>query len=111
MAAAALPTSAPADTAVADRLAAVELALHRLTTTINSKLASPTETLTVAQAAKRVKKCDKTVRGWIKLGVLSERRAGLGKGAAHLVLADELEVLITDGEDACRRYRERMGRD
>lgn len=110
MTVAAAPASAPADAAVAERLAAVELALHRLSTLIASKLATPVETLTVAQAAKRVKKCTKTVRGWILMGVLSERRSGRGKGSAHLVLADELDVLITDGEHALKRYRERLGR-
>lgn len=106
-----VPTAQPpTDASTDDRLAAVELALHRLTVVINSRIAPPVELLTTAEAAKRAKVCGKTIRTWIKLGLLSERRGGRGKGAEHRVLADELDVLITDGEDAVRRFRERMGR-
>lgn len=95
--------------AVRERTEPLERHVHQLAVAVNSKLAVPTDTLTTAQAAKRAKVCTKTVLKWIALGILSDRRAGIGKGA-HLILADELEVFITDGEDAARRYRERMGR-
>ena len=95
---------------VAEAVAPLEAKVHRLTAVVNAKLATPVETLTVKQAAARVKKCPTTVRNWIKLGILSERRGGRGKGADHLVLADELDVFITDGPEAVKRYRERLGR-
>ena len=94
---------------VAEAVAPLESRIERLAVVLNSKLATPAETLTTEQAAERAKVCGKTVRKWVALGYLSDRRAGLGKGA-HLILADELDVMIADGPDAARRFRDRMGR-
>ncbi len=103
-------TASPPTDPVAAELRELRLAVHRLAAVVNSRLAPPVDLLTVKEAAARVKKCPKTIRKWIALGILTERRAGTGKGAEHRILADELDVLLADGEDACRRYRVSMGR-
>jgi len=76
---------------------------------IVAEAVAPLESRIERLAADRAKVCTKTLRKWVALGYLSDRRAGLGKGA-HLILADELDVMIADGPDAARRFRDRMGR-
>ena len=95
--------------AVRERAEPLERQVHQLAVVVNSKLAEPVNLLTTAEAAKRARVSTKTLLKWISLGYLSDRRAGLGTGA-HRVMADEIDVMITDGPDAARRYRERMGR-
>lgn len=85
--------------------------IQRMACVLNAKVASPVTLLTTREAAERARRCEKTVRGWIHLGYLTDRRGGGGKGAGHLVMLDELEVLLSDGPEAARRYRTRMGRD
>lgn len=101
---------ATAEPTLAAEVRAMRLELHRLTTVVSSRLAAPVDLLTTAEAATRARTCTKTILKKIAMGVLTDRRVGTGRGA-HRIMADELDVMIADGEDAVRRYRSRMGRD
>jgi len=95
---------------LAEELKELKEVIRRLDATVRSKIAAPIASLSTAEAA-RVLGCSVvTVRRYLDRGVFTDVRAGRRSGSPWRVLADELDMLRLEGEEALAKFREAMGR-
>lgn len=106
-------TAAPPDPvlALAERVEELAAVVHRLTTTIQSRLAPPVDRLTLQEAAKRIGIGASTLSKVSSRGVFSDARPNKVAGSKRLYLADELDAYAADGEAGVARLRKLLGRD
>jgi hypothetical protein len=104
-------TAPTADPAVAEELKLLRQGVSRLTAIVTSRLALPVASLTVEEAAERMRCSTKKLYSLLALGVFTDVRGEPGQGSPHKVLADEIDVYrFEGGEEACKRFRSRVGR-
>lgn len=91
-------------------LKAMKDAILRLESTVRAKVASPVVSLSTAEAAGVMGCSVTTLRRYLDRGLFTDVRAGRKSGSRWKVLADEVDVLRLEGEDALGKFREAMGR-
>jgi len=82
----------------------------RLEATVRGKIAAPVVSLSTHEAAEVMGCLVTTVRRYLDRGVFTDVRAGRRSGSPWKLLADEVDVLRLEGEDALDRFRQAMGR-
>lgn len=109
--------SAPAPLGAADfatvmaKLDAILAEQHELRRLVH-KMTIVTETINLAEAARRLSRSEVTIRRLVARAIFSDGRAPENRkpGADLVFYADEIEIYRSEGEKGVKRLREHLGR-
>ncbi len=94
------------------KLDAVLTEQHELRRLVH-RITVPVDVVNIAEAAKRLSRCKRTVKALVARGIFTDGRAPENRvrGADLVFFADEIEVYRTEGEKGVKRLRKELGRD